>query len=323
VYLVTGGAGFIGSHLCDALLRSGHRVVALDDLSTGSERNIAHLGDDPRFRLVVDSILNRTVVATLVGEVDAIFHLAGAVGVRLVVQQAVRTIETNVLGTAVVLEAASERSCPILLASSSEAYGKSSKTPFSETDDLVLGRTTVGRWAYGCSKALDEYLALAYARERSLHATVVRLFNTAGPRQSGQYGMVLPRFVRQALAGEPITVHGDGTQRRCFCDVRDVVDALPRLLAHPRSAGNVFNLGSDEQVTIDQLAHRVREATESPSPIVHVPYAEVWDDQFEDMQLRVPDLERVRNLIGFQPKTRLDQIIERVVAHERGALAAA
>ncbi len=316
-YLVTGGAGFIGSHLCEALLGAGHHVVVLDDLSTGQRGNIDHLVSHPRFECVVGDVCNRAHVEPLVERADAIFHLAAAVGVRLVVESPVRTIATNIDGTALVLDLASRAGKRVLITSSSEVYGKSAKVPFSEDDDLVLGNTRTGRWSYACSKALDEFLALAYARERALPAVVVRLFNTAGPRQTGRYGMVLPTFVRQALAGQPITVHGDGEQRRCFCDVADVVGALVKVIEHPDAAGTVFNIGSTEEVTIGELAARVRSLCGSDSPITLVPYGDAWDEQFEDMRRRVPDLTRIGKLIGFAPRSDLDEIIRRVMAHER------
>jgi UDP-glucose 4-epimerase len=318
-FLVTGGAGFIGSHLCDVLIETGHRVVALDDLSTGQRRNVTHLRDQARFELVVGSVCDPVLLAEQIGRVDAVFHLAAAVGVRLVVESPVRTVETNVAGTSHVLDVASRLRKRVLLTSSSEVYGKSAKVPFSEDDDILFGPTRVGRWSYGCSKALDEYLGLAYARERGLAVTIARLFNTTGPRQTGRYGMVLPRFVRAALAGEPITVHGDGTQRRCFCDVGDVVQALVRLLEDPRARGAVFNVGTDEEVSIGELAERVLRLAESRSPIVFVPYEEAWDDQFEDMRRRVPDLRRIREHIGFRSTMRLDDIIRRLIEHERSS----
>lgn len=314
---MTGGAGFIGSHLVDHLLAGGHRVLALDDLSTGSTRNVIAHSRDSRFELVVGSVLDRAVLLPLVERSAGVFHLAAAVGVRLVMESPTRTIETNVLGTVAVIEAATAAEKPVLITSSSEVYGKSSKVPFAEDDDLVFGSTRIGRWSYGCSKAIDEYLALAFARERGLRVVIARLFNTVGPRQTDRYGMVLPTFVRQALRGEPLTIHGDGTQRRCFCDVVDVVTALVQLLAHPQSAGEVFNLGSDEEVTIAELAERIRVACDSSSPIVRVPYAEVWDEGFEDMQRRIPDLGRARSLIAFAPSRSLDEIIAAIVAQER------
>jgi UDP-glucose 4-epimerase len=318
-YLVTGGAGFIGSHLCDALLTAGHHVVALDDLSTGSRDNVAHLAGQQRFELIIDSVMSRDALAPLLARADAVFHLAAAVGVRLIVESPVRTIETNVKGTELVLELASVRSVPVLITSSSEVYGKGARVPFREDDDLVLGNTKTGRWSYACSKALDEFLALAYVREKHLPAIVVRLFNTAGPRQTGQYGMVLPTFVRQALAGRPITVYGDGTQRRCFGYVGDVVGALLQLIDRRDAIGGVFNIGSDEEVTIGELASRVKALTGSASEIVCIPYEQAWDEQFEDMQRRIPDLTRIRELIGFRPVTRLTEIITRVIEHEQRA----
>jgi len=316
-YLVTGGAGFIGSHLADALLAAGHRVLTLDDFSTGDRRNIAHLERDSRFACVKDSVLTRSVVSELIAQADAVFHLAAAVGVRLIVESPVRTIETNVKGTELVLELASATGKPVLITSSSEVYGKSARVPFREDDDLVLGNTKTGRWSYACSKALDEFLTLAYVRERRLPGIVVRLFNTAGPRQTGRYGMVLPTFVRQALSGQAITVYGDGMQRRCFCDVSDVVRALIELIECPAAVGGVFNIGSDEEIAIGNLAERVRTLTQSASEIVRIPYHQAWDEQFEDMRRRIPDLTRIRGLIGFAPQTALDAIITRVIEYER------
>jgi len=316
-YLVTGGAGFIGSHLVDALLARGHRVLVIDDLSTGRLQNIAHLKSHPHFEHSIDTVLNRELVTKLVARSDAIFHLAAAVGVRLVVESPVRTIEANVAGAEVILDVASRAQCPTLMTSSSEVYGKATKVPFTEADDLALGNTTSGRWAYGCSKALNEFLAFAYYREKQLPIVVVRLFNTAGPRQTDRYGMVLPSFARQALSGCPITVYGDGSQRRCFCYVGDVVTALIKLMDHQGAIGQVFNVGSDEEITIADLAERVRTATGSQSAIVRIPYEQAWDDQFEDMPRRVPDLSRVRTLIGFEPTTGLDEIIGRVIDYER------
>jgi UDP-glucose 4-epimerase len=321
-FLITGGAGFIGSHLADHLLAADHRVLALDDLSTGSEDNVRHLRADKRFDLTYGSVLDADRLAPLVERCDGVFHLAAAVGVRLVIESPARTIETNVLGTAAVLEAAAAARKPVLLASSSEVYGKSAKVPFAEDDDLVFGSTRIGRWSYGCSKAVDEYLALAFAREKGLPVVVARLFNTVGPRQTGRYGMVLPTFVRQALRGQPLTVHGDGTQQRCFCHVADVVAALGLLFDRAGTGGDVFNVGSDEEIAIDDLARRVRRACASDSEIVHVPYAEAWDEGFEDMQRRVPDLRRIRAAVGFSPSRSLDETIAAVVAHERACLAA-
>ncbi len=318
-YLVTGGAGFIGSHLCDALLSRGHRVLVLDDLSTGSRDNVAHLQNESRFSLSVGSIMDRRQLDPLVEQADAVFHLAAAVGVRLVIENPARTIETNVVGTTAVLESANTHAKPVLLTSSSEVYGKASKVPFSESDDLIFGHTGVGRWSYGCSKAIDEYLAMALARESGLQVTIARLFNTVGPRQTGKYGMVLPTFVRQALKNEPLTIHGDGNQRRCFCAVGDVVETLIGLLDQPASAGQVINVGSEEEVSIGELAERVKQLAGSSSSIVRVPYEVAWDNQFEDMPRRVPDLSRLRQLIGFTPRRSLDDIIRSVIVHERQA----
>jgi UDP-glucose 4-epimerase len=316
-YLITGGAGFIGSHLAEALLAAGHRVLAVDDLSTGSLHNIASFRQHARFEITIDTIFNRTLLADLVARADAVFHLAAAVGVRLIIESPVRTIETNVAGTELVLAAAASTRTPVLIASSSEVYGKANKVPFSEDDDLVLGNTRTGRWSYACSKALDEFLAIAYYREKQLPAVVVRLFNTTGPRQTGRYGMVLPTFVRQALSGRPLTVFGDGTQSRCFCDVRDVVEALMKVIEHADAPGRVFNIGSNEEISIAELAQRVKSLAGSASEIVCIPYRQAWDEQFEDMQRRVPDLSRIGELIGFRPKTGLNELIARVVAHER------
>jgi UDP-glucose 4-epimerase len=324
-YLVTGGAGFIGSHVCEALVAAGSDVIVLDDCSTGRLENLATLRGSPRLTCVVGSILDRSRLAELVERADAVVHLAAAVGVRLVVESPARTIETNVLGTAAVLDLAAARGVPVLLASSSEVYGKSDRVPFREDDDLTFGRTRVGRWSYGCGKAVGEYLALAYARERGLPVTIARLFNTVGPRQSGRYGMVLPRFVAQALAGEPLTVYGDGTQRRCFCDVGDVAAALLTLLAHPGSRGAVFNVGGREEVSIAELARRVVRVTGSASSLAYVPYEQAWGNQFEDMARRVPDLAAIRALIGFESRVSLDEMIDRVAAdlRQRGAGAGA
>lgn len=316
-YLITGGAGFIGSHLADALLAEGHRVVALDDFSTGRRENVAHLAGDPRFECVAGTIFDEALLDRLLAPADAVFHLAAAVGVRLIVENPVLTIETNVGGTERVLDAANRHRTPVLIASSSEVYGKGTRVPFREDDDLLFGSTGTARWSYGCSKAIDEFLALAYARERGLPVVVVRLFNTAGPRQTGAYGMVLPRFVRQALTGEPITVYGDGTQRRCFCHVADVVAALTALIGHPGAQGMVFNVGSDEEIAIGTLAERVRALAESDSEIRRIPYRDAWNEQFEDMERRVPDLTRVRALLGFRPPRTLNQIIGDVIAHAR------
>jgi UDP-glucose 4-epimerase len=314
--LITGGAGFIGSHLAEALLESGHEVFVLDDLSTGCIDNIAHLKGHGRFHYTIDSVFNESLVAELVDRAAVVFHLAAAVGVKLIVQEPVHTIETNVHGTEVILRHASKKKKLVFIASTSEVYGKSTDVPFRETADLVLGPTTRHRWAYACSKALDEFLALAHWKERQLPVVIVRFFNTVGPRQTGQYGMVVPTFVRQALAGDPITVFGDGTQSRSFTYVGDVVGALLKLMVEPKAIGEVFNIGNIEEVTIRQLAERVKAITGSASPIVTIPYEEAYEAGFEDMPRRVPELSKVRALIGYQPAVGLDEIIRRVVASQ-------
>lgn len=316
--LITGGAGFIGSHLAERLLTEGHDVTILDDLSTGSTDNLAGFRNHERFSLRVGSCLDVPLVVELVDHADVTVHLAAAVGVRLIVEKPVHTIETNVRATEIVLDAAARKSRPVLLASTSEVYGKSSKVPFSEEDDISLGPTTRSRWAYACSKALDEWLALAYHAEREVPVTIVRFFNTVGPRQTGRYGMVLPTFARQALAGDPITVYGTGQQSRCFGHVQDAVESLVRLLNTPEATGRVFNVGSTEEVTILGLAERVKAAAESDSEIQVIPYDEAYDEGFEDMPRRVPDVTRLDSVIGFRPKTPLADIIRDVLADQRG-----
>jgi UDP-glucose 4-epimerase len=315
--LVTGGAGFVGSHLSEKLIHRGYDVTVLDDLSTGSLANLRHLDHEPRFSYVVDSIMKRPLLTQLVEESDIVFHLAAAVGVRLIVESPVRTMHTNVEGTELVLDVATKRKKKILITSTSEVYGKSTKIPFHEDDDLVIGPPVRGRWSYACSKLMDEFLALAYHRERQLPIVVVRLFNTVGPRQVGTYGMVLPRFVACALAGRPITIYGDGNQSRCFGWVGDVVSALVRLSEVEAAEGAVFNIGSDEEVTINQLAETVKEVTGSDSPIVHVSYEEAYGKNFEDMYRRVPDLGRIRAAIGYAPTKNLRQIVTAVTEHLR------
>jgi len=320
---ITGGAGFIGSHLAERLLAAGDRVVMLDDLSTGSMSNIAHLVGRPDFAYRIGSVTDAPLVAELVDVCDVTVHLAAAVGVQLIIQQPTATIETNVRGTEVVLGAAAKKKKPCVIASTSEVYGKATKVPFSEDDDVSLGPTTHSRWAYACSKALDEWLALAYAREKDLPVVVVRLFNTVGPRQVGRYGMVLPRFADQALAGEPITVFGSGEQARCFCHVRDSVEALTRLLRTPTAVGEVVNIGNDHEITIGELAKRVRAAAGSESEIVRIPYDMAYAKGFEDMERRVPDLAKLARLTGFRPEIPLGRIIEDVVEDRRRARAPA
>ena len=316
-YLITGGAGFIGSHLSEALIARGEEVFVLDDLSTGSVENIRHLKNNKRFHYIFDSIMNKHLLAELVDECDVIFHLAAAVGVRLIVESPVRTIETNVHGTQNVLDAASKKKKLVFTASTSEVYGKSDKVPFHEDADLVLGPTSKGRWSYAASKALDEFLALSFWKEKKLPVIVARFFYTVGPRQTGRYGMVLPNFVRQALAGEPITVYGTGRQSRCFCDVRDCVDSVLRLVASPQSIGEVVNIGSTEEVSIEALAQLVKQRTGSDSPIVSIPYDQAYEPGFEDMPRRVPALEKLEGLTGFRPRIPLNDIVDGVVSYFR------
>ncbi len=316
-YLITGGAGFIGSHLADGLLARGEKVHVLDDLSTGSIENIRHLKDQPSFEYTIEAAANAPVVAELVDEADVIYHLAAAVGVELIVESPVRTIETNVHCTEVVLTHANKKKKPVFIASTSEVYGKSPALPFREDGDLLLGPTYKGRWAYACSKAIDEFLGLAYYKERQLPTVVGRLFNTVGPRQTGRYGMVVPSLVRQALAGQPLTVYGDGRQQRCFCHVHDVVKALVELMHTEAAFGEVFNIGSTEELSILELAERIRLATDSSSEITFVPYEEAYEEGFEDMHRRVPDTSKVRDLLGWQPTKRLDDILADVIESQR------
>jgi UDP-glucose 4-epimerase len=315
--LITGGAGFVGSHLAELLLGQGHEVFVLDNLSTGSIDNIVHLKGHRHFHYTIDSVANEPVLAELVDRADVIFHLAAAVGVKLIVEQPVHTIETNVRGTEVVLTHANKKKKLVLVASTSEVYGKSTAVPFSEDADLVLGSTVKHRWAYACSKLIDEFLALAYWKEKKLPVIIVRLFNTVGPRQTGQYGMVIPNFVRQALAGQPITVFGDGTQSRSFTYVGDVVDALSKLVREPRAVGRVFNVGNGYEISIRDLAERVRTLAGSSSEIVTIPYDQAYETGFEDMPRRVPDTSRIRELIGYEPKVQLDEILEKVIDYFR------
>jgi len=316
--LITGGAGFIGSHLADAYLLRDDEVYAIDDLSTGSIENIQHLKNNPRFHYTIDTVHNQPLLAELVDQCDVIFHLAAAVGVKLIVESPVRTIETNVKGTEVVLNLANKKKKKVLVASTSEVYGLSEQVPFREDGNLVMGATTKGRWSYACSKAIDEFLALAYWREKKLPTIIVRLFNTVGPRQTGQYGMVIPTFVKQALSGRPLTVYGDGNQTRCFGYVGDIVDALIKLMDNPQAVGQVFNIGSNEEVTILELAERVKELTKSDSEITFVPYSEAYEEGFEDMPRRVPDISKVGALVGFRPRMSLDGILQSVIEFHSG-----
>ncbi len=316
-YLITGGAGFIGSHLSDELLQRGHQVHVLDDLTTGSIDNLAHLRGKDRFAYTIDSAENAPVVAELVDAADVVFHLAAAVGVRLIVESPVRTIETNIRTTEVVLTQAGKKKRPVFIASTSEVYGKGTDLPYREDGDLTLGSTLKGRWSYACSKALDEFLAIAHWKERQLPTVIGRLFNTVGPRQTGRYGMVIPNFVAQALAGRPITVYGDGKQQRCFCHVSDVVRGMADLMERDDVYGEVFNIGSEDEVAIIELANRVREATASSSEIELVPYDEAYEAGFEDMLRRIPDTTRIRERIGWEATISLDQILADVIEEHR------
>ena len=316
-YLITGGAGFIGSHLAERLLDRGDHVALLDNLSTGSMENIRHLKSSDRMQYHLDNIENRQLVAELVDGADVIVHLAAAVGVKLIVESPVRTIETNVNGTQMILEAACKKRKLVLTASTSEVYGKNTNVPFHEDADLVLGPTTKGRWSYAASKALDEFLALSYWKEKKLPVIVVRLFNTVGPRQTGRYGMVLPNFVKSALDNTVISIYGNGKQSRCFCDVRDTVEGLIRLMDTERAIGEVVNVGNTEEITIEALAHKVKERTHSTSPIEYVPYDQAYEPGFEDMMRRVPCVDKLHTLTGFRPQTSLAEIIDRVTSYFR------
>ena len=326
-FLITGGAGFIGSHLAEELLMRGHRVHVLDDLSTGSIDNVRHLKTDPRFGYTIETCASASVVAELVDEADIVYHLETAVGVELIVESPVRTIETNIGTTEVVLANASKKKKPVFIASTSEVYGKSAALPFREDGDLLLGPTIKGRWSYACSKAIDEFLALAYWKEKGLPTVIGRMFNTVGPRQTGRYGMVVPNFVRQALAGQPLTVYGDGTQSRCFGHVHDVVRALATLMERDDLYGEVFNIGSEAEITIRGLATRVRELVGSDAAIKYVPYDEAYEEGFEDMHRRVPDITKIRSALGWEPTKSLDDIIldvkqQQLESSRLGALAA-
>jgi UDP-glucose 4-epimerase len=316
-FLITGGAGFIGSHLSEALLQRGHEVWVIDDLSTGSIQNIRHLKSHHRFHYVIDTCSNVSLMAELVDGCEQIFHLAAAVGVKLIVESPVRTIETNIRLTEIVLNLANKKKRPTFIASTSEVYGKSAELPFCEEGDLVMGGTHKGRWSYACSKAIDEFLGIAYWKEKKLPTVVARLFNTVGPRQTGQYGMVVPNFVRQALQNQPITVYGDGTQSRCFTHVSDVVRALIGLMEREGSYGQVYNIGSNAEVSIGDLAKQVRDMSGSKSEIVCVPYEKAYEEGFEDMPRRIPDLSKIRSAIGWSPSIPLSQILAEVIEFYR------
>ena len=314
--LITGGAGFVGSHLAETLLARGDTVWVLDNLSTGAIDNVDHLKSDRRFHYTIDTVMNEPVVAELIDRADVVFHLAAAVGVRLIVESPVNTIETNVHGTEMVLKLANKKKKKVLVASTSEVYGKSEDVPFHEEADLVMGPTSKGRWSYACSKAIDEFLALAYWKEKHLPVVVVRLFNTVGPRQTGRYGMVIPNFVKQALLSHPITVFGDGTQSRCFTYVGDVVEQLIALAENPKAVGEVYNVGNDrEEISVKDLATRVKQRTQSKSEIELIPYDKAYEEGFEDMPRRVPDLTKARRMIGYEPKHRLDDILVQIIGY--------
>ena len=315
--LITGGAGFIGSHLSDRLIAAGHTVTIIDNLSTGRFQNIAHLEGNPRFRYAIEDIRNIHVLDRLVSECDVIFHLAAAVGVHKIISQPISTIEVNIGGTEVVLQTARRYRKKVLVASTSEVYGKGIRFPFHEDDDTVLGPTIRSRWSYAASKAIDEFLALAYHREVELPVVIFRLFNTVGPRQTGQYGMVLPRFVQSALANQPIRVYGDGQQQRCFCNVADVVAAIHDLSEAPAAVGQVFNIGSSEEISIMDLAQRVRQQANSQSEINLIPYEEAYETGFEDFRRRIPSLDKIKHIIEWEPTTPLDKTIDQIIAYYR------
>jgi len=316
-YLITGGAGFIGSHLAERLVAKGNTVTVLDDLSTGSEANIRGLIGKPNFRFIRDSVENSATVNLAVADCDRVFHLAAAVGVQLVLDEPVKTIRTTIHGTEIVLEAANRFRRPVLITSSSEVYGKGARVPFGEDDDVVMGPTSTTRYCYAYCKGIDEFLGLSYYKQFGLPVTIVRLFNTVGPRQVGRYGMVMPRFIQAALGGEPLHVNGDGRQTRCFCHVEDVVEALQALIETPSGIGQVFNLGSDEEIAIDDLARRIVDMVGSKSRIEHVSYQQAYGHDFQDMARRVPQLQKIRSVIGFEPRQNLDQIIRSLIDSHR------
>ncbi len=316
--LITGGAGFIGSHLADELLKRGEEVYVIDDLSTGSIENIEHLKNNAKFTYVIDTVMNEPVVAELVDKCDIVYHLAAAVGVKLIVESPVRTIETNIKGTEIVLYAANKKKKKVIIASTSEVYGKGNNIPFKETYDMVLGSTKNGRWSYACSKAIDEFLALAYFKEKKLPVVVVRFFNTVGPRQTGQYGMVIPTFVKQALMGHPITIYGDGKQSRSFTYVGDVINGLVALAEKSEAVGEIFNIGHGEETSIEKLAELVKEMTGSNSEIVYIPYDKAYEEGFEDMPRRSPDITKINQLTGYKPTLGIKEILQKVIEYFKG-----
>lgn len=311
--LITGGAGFIGSHLAERLLAEGHQVSVIDNLSTGSFSNIRHLENRQNFRFVIGTILDEQLMEQLVDACDEVVHLAAVVGMEYVLDHPLQSLTTNIRGTEIVLEKANRGKKKVIIASTSEIYGKNGERPFKEDDDRVLGPTRMGRWSYATTKAVDEFLALAYWRERKVPVIVVRLFNVIGPRQTGQYGMVVPRFVKQALSNRPITVYGDGEQSRCFADISDVLVGLLELANHPDAVGEIFNLGSEEEIRINDLARKIKEMTHSASPIEHIPYKKAYGSSYEDLKYRVPDLTKIRNLLGYEPKVTLDQALRKII----------
>lgn len=313
--LITGGAGFIGSHLSEELLKRGEEVFVIDDLSTGSIENIEHLKSNPKFHYTIDTIKNEPLLAELVDRCDVVYHLAAAVGVKLIIESPVNTIETNIYGTELVLKCANKKKKKVMVASTSEVYGKNNNVPFKEDYDVVLGSTKNGRWSYACSKAIDEFLALAYWREKKLPVVVVRFFNTVGPRQTGRYGMVIPNFVKQALLGHPITVYGDGKQSRSFTYVGDVVKGITELMDNPKAVGEVFNIGHGKEITISELADMVKKITNSKSEIVYIPYDKAYEEGFEDMHRRSPDIAKINKLIGYKPTMDIKEILEKVVEY--------
>ncbi len=314
--LITGGCGFIGSHLAEKLLSIGHEVYAIDDLSTGSINNIGHLRANPKFHLNIDTITNETLLSSIANKVDLIYHLAAAVGVQLVVKSPVKTIEINMHGTEVVLKAAAKKKTKVLIASTSEVYGKSEELPYREDDSFLIGSSTLGRWSYACSKALDEFLAMAYWKEKKLPIVITRFFNTIGPRQTGQYGMVVPTFIKQALSGKPITVYGDGEQSRCFTFVGDVVNAIIALMEKDKAVGEIFNIGNTEEISIENLAKKIKQLTNSSSKIVHIPYDKAYEQGFEDMRRRIPDISKLSRMLsemGDFPKHGLDETLKLII----------
>lgn len=311
--LITGGAGFIGSHLADKLLSQKNSVVIVDDLSTGKLDNIAHLKHHAHFKFHLDSIMNGKLMSRLINEADCIYHLAAAVGVKYIIDNPLKSITTNVRGTEIILEEASKSHKPVLIASTSEVYGKNNKVPFKEEDDSIIGYTKLYRWSYACTKKLDEFLAFAYFKEHKIPVVITRFFNTCGPRQTGEYGMVVPRFIKQAILNQPITIFGDGKQKRCFSYVGDIVNGIIKLLKTPKCFGEVFNIGNDKEISIEDLAHKIKELTNSKSPIHYISYKDAYGDGFEDMQRRIPDLSKIKKYINYAPKVGLEDMLKEII----------